>query len=458
MARFSLLIIDDELHLLRSLSNLFFAKGLEVTTVEDGEKAIQLLPDKSFDIVLCDICLPGKNGIEVLKEIKQVSPETAVIMMTAYATVDTTIQALRSGASDYIMKPFEPEEITFVVEKAVEAKILKEENILLKKELKEKYDFSNIIGEGSSLREIFENLKKVIDTGSTILISGESGSGKELIARAIHYNSSRKSNPFITVNCGAIPPQLMESEFFGHVKGAFTGAISTKKGLFERANDGTLFLDEIGELNFDLQVKLLRALEEKKITRVGDTIPIEVDIRFIAATNKDLKEEVKRGSFRNDLFYRINVLPIHLPPLRERQEDIPLLTSYFLERYCQSYNRKRKTLSPEALAVLRQYQWPGNVRELKNVIERVVLMIEKTTITPEDLPFDLKATAPGIILKIPEEEIDLKKVSNLVMELTERQMIEKALKNAGNNKTKAAQSLGISRRSLNYKVKEYKIK
>lgn len=458
MVYLSLLIIDDELHLLRSLSKLFLAKGFEVTTVEDGEKATQLLPDKSFDIVLCDICLPGKNGIDVLKEIKQVSPETAVIMMTAYATVDTTIQALRSGASDYIMKPFEPEEITFVIEKAVEAKILKEENVLLKKELQEKYDFSNIIGEGSSLRGIFENLKKVIDTGSTILISGESGSGKELIARAIHYNSSRKSNPFITVNCGAIPPQLMESEFFGHVKGAFTGAISTKKGLFERANDGTLFLDEIGELNFDLQVKLLRALEEKKITRVGDTIPIEVNIRFIAATNKDLKEEVKKGDFRKDLFYRINVLPVHLPPLRERQEDIPLLTSYFLERYCQSYNRKRKILSPEALTVLRQYQWPGNVRELENVIERVVLMIEKTTITPEDLPFELKTTDPGIILRIPEEETDLKKASNLVIELTERQMIERALKNAGSNKTKAAQHLGISRRSLNYKIKRYKIK
>ncbi|UCD83767.1 MAG: sigma-54-dependent Fis family transcriptional regulator [Deltaproteobacteria bacterium] len=458
MPRFSLLIIDDELHLLRSLSHLLSTKDLEVTTVENGEKAIQLLPDKSFDIVLCDICLPGKNGIDVLKEIKQTSPETVVIMMTAHATVDTTIQALRLGASDYILKPFEPEEITFVIDKAVEAKMLKEENILLRKELQEKYDFSNIIGESSSLRDIFENLKKVIDTGSTVLISGESGSGKELIARAIHYNSSRRANPFVTINCGAIPPQLMESEFFGHVKGAFTGAHSNKKGLFAQAHGGTLFLDEIGELNFDLQVKLLRALEEKKITRVGDIVPVEVDVRFIAATNKNLKEEVRRGNFREDLFYRINVLPIHLPPLRDREEDIPLLADYFLGKYCKNYNRKRKNLSPDALMVLRQYQWPGNVRELENVIERVVLMIEKDTIAPEDLPFDLKAIVPGIILRIPEEEIELKKVSHLVIELTEKQMIEKALKNAGNNKTKAAQSLGISRRSLNYKIKEYKIK
>ncbi len=369
-----ILVVDDEQSIQEFLRLLLEEGGFRVTTagsVEDGRN--QFLQD-SFDLVLCDIIMPDGNGLDLLQEIKQQDARTSVIMMTAYTSTKTAIEAMKRGAYDYISKPFDVEELKVVVQKALEKAELVDENLFLRRELEEKYRFSNIIGRSRPMQEIFALIERVSRTSSTVLVEGESGTGKELIARAIHYESNRATHRFLSVNCGALPEDLLESELFGHERGSFTGAVREKKGLFREAHGGTLFLDEISEMSPAMQVKLLRALQEKKVRRVGGNEEEPVDVRIIAATNRDLKEQTETGLFREDLFYRINVIPIRLPPLRRRREDIPLLVDFFIKKYSESMSIEQKKISVEAMRTLESYYWPGNVRELENVIERALAL------------------------------------------------------------------------------------
>jgi len=372
--------------------------------------------------------------------------------MSAYGSIDTAIEAMKLGAYDYISKPFKPDEIILTLRKAEERERLRKENEFLRKEIKKEYSFENIVSKNEKMQKMFEVIKKVAQYKSTILITGESGTGKELVARALHYNSDRAEHPFIPVNCGAIPENLLESELFGHAKGAFTDAIRTKKGLFEEADGGTLFLDEIGELPGPLQVKLLRVLQEGEIRRVGESKPIQVDVRIVAATVKDLAKEANEGRFRDDLYYRLNVLPIHIPPLRERKEDIPLLANHFINVYNQSLNKKVVGLEPKALEVLMNYKWYGNVRELENTIERAIVLTDGENIGLDNLPYEvLNFEEKEQLLSLTEEEYSIKKASK-VMEMN---LIQKALKKTRGNHTHAARLLEISHRALLYKIKEY---
>jgi two-component system response regulator AtoC len=398
--------------------------------------------------------MPKMDGLEFLSEVKKRAVDSTVIMMSAYGTVDIAIEAIKSGAYDYISKPFKPDEIILTLKKAEERELLRRENELLRKEVKREYSFENIISKNKMMQRIFEVIKKVSPYKSTILITGESGTGKELVARALHYNGDRAPNPFIPVNCGAIPENLLESELFGHAKGAFTDAIRTKKGLFEEADGGTLFLDEIGELPAQLQVKLLRVLQDGEIRRIGESKPIQIDVRIVSATVKDLTREVNEGRFRDDLFYRLNVLPIHVPPLRERKEDIPLLTTHFIKKYSQSMNKNVIGIDSKALEALMNYRWYGNVRELENTIERAIVLADKENIELENLPIeiqDFKDEAP--LEPLAEEEYSIKKASRFL----EMSLIKRALKKTKGNHTHAAKLLEISHRALLYKIKEYGI-
>jgi two-component system, NtrC family, response regulator AtoC len=380
--------------------------------------------------------------------------DATVIMMSAYGTIDTAIEAMKLGAYDYISKPFKPDEIILTLKKAEERERLRKENELLRKEVQKEYSFKNIVSKNEKMLNIFEVIKKVAPYKSTILITGESGTGKELIAKALHYSSERSQRPFIPVNCGAIPENLLESELFGHVKGAFTDAIRTKKGLFEEADGGTLFLDEIGELPSQLQVKLLRVLQDGEIRRVGDSKSIQIDVRIIAATAKDLTKEVNENRFREDLFYRLNVLPIHIPPLRERKEDIPLLVPHFINKYSESMNKNVVGITSKALDVLMNYKWYGNVRELENTIERAIVLTDRENIEFENLPIEIQNFQDQIQLTpLAEEEHSIKKASRFL----EMNLIKKALKKTKGNHTHAARLLEISHRALLYKIKEYGI-
>jgi two-component system response regulator AtoC len=380
--------------------------------------------------------------------------EATIIVMSAYGTVDIAIEAMKLGAYDYISKPFKPDEIILILRKAEEREQLRKENQLLRKEVAREYSFENIVSKNEKMREIFDVIKKVSHYKSTVLITGESGTGKELVARALHYNSDRSQNPFIAVNCGAIPENLLESELFGHAKGAFTDAIRTKKGLFEEADGGTLFLDEIGELPGQLQVKLLRVLQEGEIRRIGESKPIQIDVRIVAATVKDLQKEVNEGRFREDLFYRLNVLPLHIPPLRERREDIPLLVHHFIRKYNQAMNKNVKDLDHRAMETLMGYKWYGNVRELENTIERAIVLSEKNNIESDSLPAEIQGYKQGSQADtLPDEEYSIKKASKSL----ETNLIKKALKKMKGNHTHAARLLEISHRALLYKIKEYGI-
>jgi DNA-binding NtrC family response regulator len=381
-----LLIVEDEETLCDSLQRVLSRDGYDVDAATSAESALKNIEETAYDLIITDIILPGIDGIELLRRIRERVPEQIVIIVTAYASIETAVGALRAGAYDYVIKPIIHEEIKRIVRNALKQKALTAENIILRKQIEERYDFDNIIGEGREITSLIEEVKKIADSKSNILLLGETGTGKELIARAIHYNSARKDKPFIPINCSAIPENLLESELFGYVKGAFTGATGTKRGLFEEANSGTVFLDEIGDLGQQLQAKLLRVIDDHEIRPLGSVQSKKVDIRFITATHRDILKEVQEGHFREDLYYRINVVTIKLPPLRERREDITTLAFHFLKRYAQEIGKQVTVIDDAALRLLMDYSWPGNVRELKNIIERAVLIADGDTILTEHMP------------------------------------------------------------------------
>ncbi|HEV8582583.1 MAG TPA: sigma-54 dependent transcriptional regulator [Thermoanaerobaculia bacterium] len=454
--RSRLLIVDDEASMLDFLSLLFQGEGFEVTTARSVEEARRALERGSPDLVLCDILMPDGNGLDLLREIKAGDGSPPVIMMTAYTSTKSAIEAMKLGAADYVSKPFDVDELKIVAQKALERAELADENVYLRRELEQKYTFNNIIGKSSRMQAIFALVDRIARTTSTVLIHGESGTGKELIARAIHFASPRSNRRFLSINCGAMPENLLESELFGHERGAFTGAVRDKKGLFQEADRGTLFLDEIGEMTPSMQVKLLRALQEKVVRKVGGTEEETVDVRIIAATNQDLEARIQGGDFREDLYYRINVLPIHLPPLRQRREDIPLLVEFFLQKYSRQMELPQRQISIEAMNILEAYDWPGNVRELENLIERVLALSHAETITTRDLPVHLlvnRRTHPDLV-QLPEEGLDLE----AYLESIRTQLMIQALERTSGVQTQAAELLGMSFRSFRYYAKKAGIK
>ncbi|HWM91788.1 MAG TPA: sigma-54 dependent transcriptional regulator [Thermoanaerobaculia bacterium] len=456
--RARLLVIDDESSIVDFLSLLFEEEGYLVHTASSTAEARQALASRGFDVVLCDVMMPDGNGLDLLKEIKtgDNGSHPAVIMMTAYTSTKTAIEAMKAGAADYVSKPFDVEELKIVVQKALEREQLADENIYLRRELEQKYTFNNIIGKSPRMQAIFSLIERIARTNSTVLIHGESGTGKELIARAIHFASPRSTRRFLSLNCGALPENLLESELFGHERGAFTGAVREKKGLFQEADRGTLFLDEIGEMTPTMQVKLLRAIQEKVVRKVGGTEEETIDVRIIAATHQDLEGRLVTGEFREDLYYRINVLPIHLPPLRQRREDIPLLVDFFLEKYCRQMELPARQISVESMHVLEGYDWPGNVRELENLIERILALSHAETITTRDLPVHLltqRRTNPDLI-QLPDEGIDLE----AYLEDIRAQLMQQALERTSGVQTQAAELLGMSFRSFRYYAKKAGLK
>ena len=455
MIKDKILVADDEQSMREFLDIMLKKEGYKVSLASNGEEVVKLVDNDLFDLVLLDIRMPKLDGISALKKIKANAPETIVIMITAYASADTAIKAMKEGAYDYITKPFKVEEIKLIIKNALEKKNLQKENILLKQVVRDRYHFGNIIGQSPKMMALYDLLEKVSPTKTNILIAGESGTGKELVAKAIHYNSPRKEKPFVTLNCGAIPESLIESELFGHMKGAFTDAIATKKGLFEVADEGTIFLDEISELPLLMQVKLLRVLQDKEFKRVGGTEDILVDVRIISATNKDLEEGVKEKRFREDLFYRLNVIQIKLPPLRDRKEDIQILANHFLKKYSEELSKNILKITPETLQILLNYDYPGNVRELQNIIERAVALESSQELTANNLSSYLSEQPllkkGSIDIEIPSEGIDLEKM----VEDLERTLLLKALDKTKGIKKKAAELLHINFRSMRYRLEKY---
>lgn len=455
MIKDKILVADDEQSMREFLDIMLKKEGYKVSLASNGEEVAKMVENDLFDLVLLDIRMPKLDGISALKKIKANTPETIVIMITAYASADTAIKAMKEGAYDYITKPFKVEEIKLIIKNALEKKNLQKENVLLKQAMRDRFHFGNIIGQSPKMVTLYDLLEKVSPTKTNILVTGESGTGKELVAKAIHYNSPRKEKPFVTLNCGAIPESLIESELFGHMKGAFTDAIATKKGLFEVADEGTIFLDEISELPLLMQVKLLRVLQDKEFKRVGGTEDIRVDVRIIAATNKELEEAVKEKRFREDLFYRLNVIQIKLPPLRDRREDIQILANHFLKKYSQELSKNISKISPEALQILLNYEYPGNVRELQNIIERAVALESSSDLTAHNLSSYLSEQPllrkGPIDIEIPNDGIDLEKM----VEDLERTLLLKALDKTKGIKKKAAELLHINFRSMRYRLEKY---
>ncbi len=452
MEKRRVLVVDDEESFRHMLSVILEKEGYEAETAKDGREALEKLESGLFDEVLCDIRMPRMDGIQFLKEAKKIHADSTIIMMSAYGTLDTAIEAMKLGAYDYVSKPFKPDEIILTLKKAEERERLRRENIYLRKEVKKEYNFNNIISKNEKMAAIFDTIVKVARYKSTILITGESGTGKELVAKAIHFNSDRSASPFVAVNCGAIPENLLESELFGHMKGSFTDAVRTKKGLFEEADGGTLLLDEIGELPLSLQVKLLRVLQDGEIRRIGDSRSIKIDLRIVAATVKDLDKAVKEGHFRDDLFYRLNVLPVRIPPLRERKEDIPLLVDHFIAKINDNLGKTVRGVTPDALKILLRYSWPGNVRELENVVERGLVLTETDAIDVENLPPEVHRSSESSAFS-QLEEYSIKKTTRIL----ETELIRKALRKTHGNHTHASKILEISHRTLLYKIKEYGI-
>ena len=457
-----ILAVDDERSMRELLSIVMRREGHEVLLAENGRAAIDLLEREQIDLMISDIKMPDMSGVDVLRAAKKIDRDIIGIMITAFASTETAVEALRMGAYDYVSKPFNVDELKLKVRDALEQRRLRRENILLKRTLQTTYQFSNIIGRSEPMLEVFKLIETIAPTNSTVLVTGESGTGKELVARAIHFNSLRRDQPFVAVNCGALTETLLESELFGHMRGAFTGADSNKKGLVEVADKGTIFLDEIGEMSPLMQVKLLRVLQERKYRRVGGTDEMTADIRIIAATNRDLQTRVREGTFREDLFYRINVIPVALPPLRQRREDIPLLAEHFLPRLSERMGKSIVGISAEAADLLAAYDWPGNVRELENALERAAALEPSPMILPASLPPHMAGQAAGALGTaggdngddvLPEDGIDLEQH---VKEI-ERDYIAQALKRAGGVKVKAAGLLGMSFRSLRYYTKKYKL-
>jgi two-component system response regulator HydG len=449
MADEKVLIVEDEEGMREFLRLLLGKERYEVVAADCGEKAIEKFREENFHVVITDIKMPGMDGIQVLTKLKEIDPSVPVILMTGHASMDTAIEAVNKGAFAYLLKQARNDEIKQLVKKAIEMRLLRNENRRLKQEIKKSNSKRPIIGKSERIRQVFSLVDKVAETDSTILIFGESGTGKELVAREIHHRSERAKGPFTSINCGALPETLLESELFGHVRGSFTGAVRDKEGMFAVAKGGTFFMDEVGETTPAIQVKLLRVLQEREIIPVGGTKPIKVDVRLIAATNADLENAVETGKFRADLFYRLNVIPIHLPPLRQRKDDIPLLVEYFLKGYCSNADKQVKTLSPEALDILMRYDWPGNVRELENALERGVILQEGHVITAEDLPERLRTQRT-------ESRGSVVSTSNLTLEELEKEYLLKVLDETGWHKKRAASILGINASTLYRKLQRYR--
>jgi DNA-binding NtrC family response regulator len=456
MASERILVVDDEEANREFLYELLTHEGYEVETAADGVTGLERLQQVPVNLLLSDLRMPEMGGVDLIRQMIELSPFTVGVIFTGYAAIETAVEAIKAGAYDYIPKPFRVDEILMVLRRALEYQRLNRENIGLRKQLKSKYRFDNIVSDHHKMQAIFELVEKVSDSDSTVLIYGESGTGKELIARALHYNSYRQDKPLIPINCGAIPEELLESELFGYEKGAFTGAASSRIGRFELANGGTLFLDEIGEMSPALQVKLLRVLQEREFERVGGTRTIKIDVRIIAATNKDLEGMVDNQQFREDLFYRLNVIPISVPPLRERQTDVALLVSHFITRFNAEKKRQIEGITPEALERLYGYQWPGNVRELENAIERITILKGSGMITPEDLPDKLsRSFGHGMVpnVDVPDEGLDF----DAVVQTFEKQLLTKALAKTQGVKSKAAELLHMNRTTLVEKVKKLRL-
>jgi len=450
MKKPSILLIDDDDSLRRVMEFSLTESGYRVQTAASGEEGLRLFEKDSFDAVITDITMPGMNGMEVLAKVRHQDARLPVVIITAYGTIESAVEAMKQGAFDYITKPFNRDELRLTLERALTMRRLEEENVELRAEVRGRYCFDSIVGSSEKIRETLDMAGRVAASDATVLITGESGTGKELLAKGVHYNSLRADGPFVAVNCAAIPENLIESELFGHVKGSFTGAVKDKEGKFELADGGTLFLDEIGDLRIDLQAKILRVLQERYVDRVGGAAPIPVDVRVIAATNKDIERSVKEGSFREDLYYRLSVIPLHMPPLRERKDDIALLVEHFIKKFNPSRN---VGVTREALDALTAYGWPGNVRELENAIERASVLKRGDTITPAELPDKLrkeKTSVENIILNLPDEGISLEDL--------EKNLIIRALERHKGNQTRAAEYLDITRPTLIYRMEKYGIK
>jgi two-component system NtrC family response regulator len=440
-----ILLVDDDDSLREILKAHLTKGGHRVVASGDPFKALELLKSESFDLLVTDIRMEGLDGIELLKRAREVCSDLPVIMITGHGTIESAVESMKLGAFDYVTKPVGRDEFLHITGNALRLRELEEENFRLRSELEDRYGFGQIIGKGESMSRVFSLMEKVNETDTTVIILGESGTGKELVARALHYNGHRAKGPFVVVNCASVPDNLMESELFGHVKGAFTGAHKDRDGKFRIADGGTLFLDEIGDLKLDLQAKLLRVLQEGEVERLGEGTPHKVDVRVIAATHRDLEEMIKRGEFREDLYYRISVYPVQLPPLRDRGEDLTLLLQHFIEKYG---HERGVGFTPEAIEILRRYPWPGNVRELENVVERALVLVKSGDIGPDALPSNIRGENVGIFPgEIPEDGI--------MIEELEVELIRKALKKADGNQTKAAKYLGISRPTLIYRMEKY---
>ncbi len=447
-----ILVVDDELSMREVLDITLRQEGYEVTLVDGGEAALRVLDGATFDLVLTDLRMPNVDGLAVLRAVKERAAGTAVVMLTAFASTDTAVEAMKLGAYDYVTKPFKLDELRLTIASALERKRLREENQSLRRQLQRERGLPNFVGRSRRMLEVFETIRKIADSPSNVMITGETGTGKELVAQAIHHESPRRDRPFVSVNCGAIPEGLMESELFGHVKGSFTGAVSDTRGLFSAADGGTLFLDEITEIPAAVQVKLLRAIQERSIRRVGDTRDVRVDVRLIAASNRDLLPAVAEGILREDLFYRLNVIPIHLPPLRERRDDIPLLVNHFIQKLARETGKDVRGISPEALAILEQHRWPGNIRELENAIERAIVLGAGSTLHIDALPTELlrPSIAHDVTLEIPPDGLDLE----ATLESIEQRLLRAALERSGGVQTRAAELLKMSFRQFRYKLQK----
>lgn len=448
-----ILVVDDEEDLRTAIVEILTLEGFEVDQAVSAEEAGEKLSQTAYDVLITDHNLPGKTGVELLEESLARYPEIIGIIITGYGTIETAVTAMKKGAYNYLAKPFKLVELPVMVRKGIRERHLRFENQYLRKQLDEKYGFQNIIGTGRAMKRIFELVDTIAGLSSTVLIQGETGTGKELIAKAIHFNSPRKDQKLVSINCGAIPESLLESELFGHVKGAFTGAVQTRIGRFEQANGGTIFLDEIGNMPVTLQVKLLRVLQEREFERVGGNSTLKVDVRIIAATSSNLEQMVKESAFREDLYYRLNVIPINLPPLRERREDVPLLVQKFVEHFCETHKLELKTLSPQVMKALMAFDWPGNVRQLENIVERMVALTgARTAILPADLPEEIQRRESlnfVPFIQIPEEGINFQ---NVVTDM-ERELILQSLRRTNGNKKLAAKLLNLKRTTLIEKIK-----